>query len=67
MAKVPLPPTTVSWHKSSASGESGCVEVSRDRENVWVRDSKDPSGPVLRFNDEEWAAFLVGARRGEFD
>lgn len=67
MAKAPLPPATASWHKSSASGDQGCVEVSRGRAHVWVRDSKNPSGPVLWFTNEEWTAFLEGARRGEFD
>jgi hypothetical protein len=32
-----------------------------------VRDSKDPTGPILRFTREEWAAFLGGAKEGEFD
>lgn len=34
---------------------------------VYVRDSKDPDGPVLRFSSAEWAAFVAGARAGEFD
>ena len=57
------------WKKSSRSGQSGqCVEVSDDDgEHILVRDSKDPTGPVLRFTRAEWAAFLDGARDGEFD
>jgi hypothetical protein len=34
---------------------------------VAVRDSKDPSGPVLIFGREEWAAFVGSAKGGEFD
>jgi hypothetical protein len=34
---------------------------------VFVRDSKDPDGPVLTFNAREWEAFLAGAKAGEFD
>jgi Domain of unknown function (DUF397) len=34
---------------------------------VAVRDSKDPDGPVLRFNAVEWKAFTEGVRDGEFD
>jgi hypothetical protein len=34
---------------------------------VGVRDSKDLNGPVLRFSREEFAAFLAGAKAGEFD
>ena len=33
----------------------------------WVRDSKDPDGPSLRFSRRAWDAFLAGARAGEFD
>ena len=34
---------------------------------VFVRDSKDPEGPTLPFNDQEWDAFIAGAKAGEFD
>jgi Domain of unknown function (DUF397) len=55
------------WRKSSHSGTNGCVEVAVGADGVDVRDSKDRSGPTLRFTFEEWQAFLVGARDGEFD
>lgn len=59
----------LSWIKSSLSYcNSNCVEVaSLPDGGVGVRDSKDPSGPVLRFTPGEWRAFLGGARNGEFD
>ncbi len=58
------------WHKSSySSGQGGnCVEVAQlDDGGRAVRDSKDPSGPALRFTPAEWAAFTAGVRDGEFD
>ncbi|BFU42737.1 DUF397 domain-containing protein [Krasilnikovia sp. MM14-A1004] len=56
------------WRTSTRSGTEGnCVEVRLDDDAVVVRDSKDRSGPVLRFTDAEWRAFLAGARDGEFD
>jgi hypothetical protein len=57
------------WIKSSLSFSNGnCVEVTElPGGSVGVRNSRDPEGPVLRFTPGEWAAFLVGARRGEFD
>jgi len=57
------------WIKSSLSFSNGnCVEVaSLPDGGVGVRDSKDPSGPVLRFTPGEWRAFVGGARNGEFD
>lgn len=59
---------SIVWRKSIASGTNGdCVEVAFTAEAVLVRNSKDPSGPELTFSYSEWAAFLIGARRGEFD
>jgi hypothetical protein len=58
------------WTKSSRSNGNGgnnCVEVAALDEAVAVRDSKDPTGPVLIFFGTEWAAFIDGARAGEFD
>ena len=58
----------VSFRKSSFSGNNGqCVEVAQHCDEVLVRDSKDPDGPVLRFDRGEWVAFLGGVRGGEFD
>jgi len=57
------------WKKSSKSGGNGgeCVEVRRHDETIQVRDSKDPTGPILQFTAAEWMAFVGGARDGEFD
>jgi hypothetical protein len=59
----------LAWIKSSFSlAQGSCVEVaSLPDGGVGVRDSKNPSGPVLRFTPDEWRAFLGGARNGEFD
>ncbi len=56
----------IEWRKSTRCGNSTCVEVSRAGEAYLVRDGKDPQGPVLRFTDEEWAAFVAGVVAGEF-
>ncbi len=68
MVEVPLPPVAASWQKSSTSSEpSGeCVQLTCTRSNVWVRDSKDPRGPVLGLTAAAWTAFLVGVQRDEF-
>jgi hypothetical protein len=59
---------SIVWRKSMASGSNGdCVEVACTTEAVLVRNSQDPSGPQLSFSYSEWAAFLIGARLGEFD
>lgn len=55
--------------KSTRSASNGaCVEVAfTDDGYIHVRDSKDPSGPVLKFTSAEWDAFVAGAKDGEFD
>lgn len=54
--------------KASAScGAGQCVETAGCEHGVDVRDSKDPSGPVLHFTTAEFAAWLDGAKKGEFD
>ncbi|HZG90624.1 MAG TPA: DUF397 domain-containing protein [Pseudonocardia sp.] len=59
---------TTPWVKASASDSAGqCVEQRRHDGMIEVRDSKDRGGPVLRFTAAEFAAWLDGARQGEFD
>jgi hypothetical protein len=63
------PQSDLVWQKSSLSGPNGgpCVEMAKAPDGVYVRDSKDPSGPVLRFTRSEVEAWLGGAKAGEFD
>ena len=57
------------WVKASRSGQVGdCVEQRRVGDTVEVRDTKDRGrGPTLRFTPAEFAAWLDGAKKGEFD
>jgi hypothetical protein len=55
------------WTKSSSSGGVGaCVEVAADGKLVALRHSKNVA-TVIHFNQAEFAAFLKGAKGGEFD
>ncbi len=56
------------WVKSSLStSQDSCVEIAAMLDGIAVRDSKDKTGPVLRFTGSEWRAFLAGVKSGEFD
>ncbi len=56
------------WIKAAASAQGGnCVQMRRQDRGVEVRDSKHPDGPILRFTPAEFAAWLDGAKKAEFD
>jgi Domain of unknown function (DUF397) len=56
------------WRRSTyCSGDGNCVEVEFHGNAVGLRDSKDPAALALRFDRQEWAAFVAGVKAGEFD
>jgi Domain of unknown function (DUF397) len=60
---------SVAWRKSRASNPSGdCIEVAALPSGaIAMRNSRDPHGPALVYTRAEIAAFLQGAKNGEFD
>ena len=61
--------TGATWQKSRMSNPSGnCVEVARlPGGGFAVRNSRDPHGPALVYTPDEMAAFILGAKDGDFD
>jgi hypothetical protein len=59
----------VEWIKSARSNQSGnCVEIAQlPGGGVAVRNSRCPEGPALVYTREEMAAFVEGAKDGDFD
>jgi hypothetical protein len=57
------------WRKSRRSNPSGdCVELAQlHTGDVMVRNSRDVDGPVLCYTRAEIAAFIGGAKDGDFD
>ncbi|MEU2132480.1 DUF397 domain-containing protein [Streptomyces sp. NPDC018352] len=60
------------WFKSSFSENGGqCIEVAANLVGslgvVPLRDSKNPSGPVLNASAASFASFVAGVKAGEFD
>jgi hypothetical protein len=65
---LPVDFADVTWKKSARSaGDGACVEVAAMPTAVFVRDSKDPAGPLLRVGIAPWQAFVGSVRVGGFD
>lgn len=54
------------WVKSSRCDSSQCVEVAAVADEVMIRDSKQPSGSILRISRSDWEAFAAGIIHGDF-
>jgi Domain of unknown function (DUF397) len=54
------------WRTSSYTGNGGgnCVEVGDTTQMIIVRDTKDRSGPVLRFSLAAWHGFADQVKTG---
>jgi hypothetical protein len=64
-----LDPSSLRWRKSTKSGSEGgtCVEVAGTNEEIAVRDSKDPDGPMLAFGRVAFGALARDIRAGRYD
>ncbi|MFH8291231.1 DUF397 domain-containing protein [Streptomyces sp. NPDC018059] len=51
------------WRKSSYSSDQGgaCVEVAAHPTAIHIRDSKNPTGPVLTITPDTWSTFLTSS------
>lgn len=68
MPLMDVAPLGADWRKASSSVNNGaCVEVASPRAAVLVRDSVDPSGPVVGYSARSWQAFLASTKAGTFD
>ena len=56
------------WVKSPLSNPNGnqCVELSFTSNAVGMRDSQNPDGAVLVFDNDEWNAFIGAVESGVF-
>jgi hypothetical protein len=58
--------TATDWRKSSYTTSNGgnCVEVAGRESRVLVRDTKDRTGPMLRFAPDAWRRFAQQIQAG---
>jgi hypothetical protein len=55
------------WRIATMSQDTNCVQVRGDHDMIVIGNSRFPDGPFLSYTRDEWAAFLDGAKKGEFD
>jgi hypothetical protein len=59
--------TQLVWRTAKISASENCVQVRSEGDTIVIRNSRFPDGPFLSYTQGEWAAFLDGAKKGEFD
>lgn len=63
---VPVRCRALEWRKSRASAEgTDCLEVRVAGSSVWIRDSRDKTGPVLVVEYWRWREFVECVRGGQ--
>ncbi|GAB1689527.1 DUF397 domain-containing protein [Krasilnikovia sp. M28-CT-15] len=59
--------TELAWRISSRSLGGNCVEVAPAGSLIAVRHSRRPDAEMILYTRAEFAAFVEGAKAGEFD
>lgn len=60
-------PEQDSWRTATMSGGGNCVQVKSKDGMIIVGNSRLSDDPILSYTRDEWAAFLDGTKKGEFD
>ena len=55
------------WQQAKGDESESAVEVAFVDDLIGLRNGADPHSPVLVFTQDEWDAFVAGAKDGEFD
>ena len=67
MPEPELTMTALQWITSTRCSDGECVQAARAGDDMVLRDSKDPTGPVLVYAVGEWRAFLASVKNGDYD
>jgi hypothetical protein len=67
MSRVNFDRHALAWRVATRSAHGNCVEVARAGDSIAVRNSRHPEGEIIVYTKAEFAAFLDGAKKGEFD
>lgn len=50
-----------------AGEDEGRIRITFIGDFVYVTDSEDVKAPIFKYTLEEWRAFILGVKAGEFD
>ena len=53
--------------RNGEGDQTNCVEIAELPDRTAIRDSKDPTGPVLALTHRQWRAFLDCIQTEQFD
>jgi Domain of unknown function (DUF397) len=59
--------TRAVWRSAPGETSGSRVEVAFVDKLIGLRNGADPDSPILVFTQDEWDAFVAGAKDGEFD
>jgi len=60
-------PDDPQWITARSCAAGNCVQIAFHEGSFLVGDTKDPNGPHLSFDADEWKTFLAGVKDGDFD
>lgn len=67
MSYLKIDRNALAWRIATRSAGGNCVEVAKANDLIALRNSRNPEGEVILYTAPEFAAFLDGAKKGEFD
>lgn len=60
-------PRGLDWRISRTCDGGACVGVARRGKDVFIGNTSNFDSPVSKFTVDEWQAFVVGVKEGDFD
>jgi hypothetical protein len=57
----------LTWRTALSCDGGACVQVAADQQTILIGSSRQPGGPVLNFDPNEWHEFVAGIKKGDFD
>ena len=55
------------WRVAQSCNGGTCVRVALSGKAVFIGDSKNPAGPILKYTRSEWDTFVARIKHGDFD